>query len=232
MGYAIPSLSPKKAKLILETNVPPKKGHVAGINDQIVDDKKDELINNEILKLEGGDGSSEKNDMVNGIALKQNDKIAPPKAKANAAPAAAKDAHPNKKDEDSKDDEEEDEGVYDAAAGLAEIRSLAPMIVFSKTYCGFSKKIKKLLLENYQITPAPMYVELDKHAHGSELQAYLAEVSGRTLVPNALVGSSDKSRGGADDFAQWHADGSLELKLNEWGNKKVVAIKIDPPSNL
>lgn len=120
---------------------------------------------------------------------------------------------------------------FDPAKALMEIRSISPMVIISKTYCPYSKKIKKLLHDNYQITPEPTIVEIDKHENGPELQEYLGSISGRSTVPNVLVGNSMESRGGCDDFIQLHDKGQLLSLLNEWGNKKLAVKKIEAPSN-
>lgn len=123
-------------------------------------------------------------------------------------------------------------GDFDAPAVFLQIRSLAPMTIFSKTYCPYSKKVKALLHDNYEITPEPTIVELDKHANGKELQDYVGEITGRSTVPNVLVGALSDSRGGADDFVKLHEEGKLLGLLNEWGNKKLVVKKIKAPSNV
>ncbi|KAK6456879.1 thioredoxin-like protein [Scheffersomyces xylosifermentans] len=122
--------------------------------------------------------------------------------------------------------------TFDAAEALIQIRSLSPMTIFSKSYCPYSKKLKDLLLSSYQITPAPTVVELDKHEHGKELQAYLAETTGRRTVPNVLVGKSNESRGGCDDLVKLHEDGELLKLLIKWGGKKLDVKKAEAPSNL
>lgn len=121
---------------------------------------------------------------------------------------------------------------YDAAQDFLEMRALAPMLVFSKTYCPFSKRLKKLLKENYSVTPDYKIIEIDKHEHSSELQDYLAEVTGRRTVPNVIVGSSTRSRGGADDMIELHEQNSLARLLNEWGQHTISVERIEKPSNL
>lgn len=129
--------------------------------------------------------------------------------------------------EDSPSNEE-----YDPAKDYRQIRALAPMTVFSKTYCPFSKALKLLLLDSYDIVPPPIIVELDKAKHGKELQEYLAEITGRRTVPNVLVGASNpQSRGGADDFQEMHKNGELEAFLNAWGEKELVVKRKEKPSN-
>lgn len=120
---------------------------------------------------------------------------------------------------------------FNVAQALLEIRAMSPMVIFSKTYCPYSKKLKQLLRDNYQITPEPTIVELDKHEHGQNLQEYLGETTGRRTVPNVLVGSSLESRGGCDDIVKLHEEGMLQNLLNEWGSKKLAVKKIEAPSN-
>lgn len=137
--------------------------------------------------------------------------------------------------DDERDDDlskSKDSSTFDPETELREIRAISPMVVFSKSYCPFSKNIKNLLHDHYQITPEPAIVELDKHKHGAELQAYLTEVSGRKTVPNVLVGSSLESRGGSDDFVKLHNEGKLLESLKEWGEKKLDVKLAEPPSNL
>lgn len=122
---------------------------------------------------------------------------------------------------------------YDVAKEYREIRALAPMTIFSKTYCPFSKALKKLLQDSYNIVPPPTIVELDKSKHGKELQEFLEQITGRRTVPNVLVGaSSSESQGGADDFIDMHKKGELETFLNSWGEKKLLVTKKETPSNV
>lgn len=122
---------------------------------------------------------------------------------------------------------------YDPAKEFLEIRALAPMVVFSKTYCPYSKKLKKLLKDSYDIVPPPTIVELDKSTHGRELQEYLATMTGRRTVPNVIVGrKTPQSRGGADDFMEMHKNGELESLLNTWGEKELQVTKKETPSNI
>lgn len=123
-------------------------------------------------------------------------------------------------------------GDFDAGAVFLQIRSLSPMTIFSKSFCPYSKRIKKLLHDNYEITPEPTIVELDKHANGKELQIYIEKITGRGTVPNVLVGALSDSRGGADDFITLHEKDELLALLNTWGNKKLAVKKIKAPSNV
>lgn len=134
---------------------------------------------------------------------------------------------------EQKPDKSEDKGDYDAAKDFAQIRSMGPMVVFSKLYCPYSKRLKQLLRDHYSITPEPTIVELDKHKHGAELQDYLKVVTQRNTVPNVLVGSkSHLSRGGSDDFLKLHNENTLAELLTLWGDKELSAKRIEVPSNL
>ncbi|KAF3922429.1 Glutaredoxin-C8 [Arthrobotrys entomopaga] len=93
------------------------------------------------------------------------------------------------------------------------------VIIFSKSYCPYSKKAKKLLLETYKITPAPFVIELDEHDHGSEIQDELEKMTGRRTVPNILV--QGRSIGGSDDVAALEAEGQLVKKIRQYGGKNI-----------
>lgn len=93
------------------------------------------------------------------------------------------------------------------------------VIIFSKTYCPFSKKAKEILLNKYSISPAPYVVELDKHKLGPELQAFLGEKTGRKTVPNILVNSV--SIGGGDDIVELDNQNKLLPRIVDLGQRKV-----------
>lgn len=122
--------------------------------------------------------------------------------------------------------------VFDPAKEYVEIRLMAPVSVFSKSRCPYSRKLKEILQQNYVITPVPQYIELDKHKHGAELQEYIGLVTGRKTVPNVLVGfDATLSNGGCDDFMALHSEGKLAAKLMEWGGKDLLVVKLETPSN-
>lgn len=93
------------------------------------------------------------------------------------------------------------------------------MVIFSKTFCPFSKKAKGLLLEKYTIDPLPYVVELDEHKIGPQLQAKLAILTGRKTVPNVLV--NGKSIGGSDELAELDIQKTLAAKIKTLSNKGV-----------
>ncbi|RDL41922.1 uncharacterized protein BP5553_01901 [Venustampulla echinocandica] len=109
---------------------------------------------------------------------------------------------------------------------LNTILKKSPIIIFSKSYCPFSRKAKTILLEQYSIDPAPYVVELDQHKLGPQLQAKLAELTGRKTVPNVLI--NGVSIGGGDDIAELDENKKLISKIKDLGAKKVINIKARP----
>lgn len=95
------------------------------------------------------------------------------------------------------------------------------VIIFSKTYCPFSKKAKAIF-EKYTITPSPFIVELDEHKLGAQLQLQLEKLTGRRTVPNILI--SGHSIGGGDDVWELDQTGELIKKIKLLGGKRIVEI--------
>lgn len=100
--------------------------------------------------------------------------------------------------------------------------SLLPVIIFSKSYCPFSAKAKRILLDNYSIVPAPYVVELDHHHLGRKLQTVLAETTGRRTVPNVLV--NGKSIGGGDDMGALDEMDQMTSTLTDLGGKWIQKV--------
>lgn len=101
---------------------------------------------------------------------------------------------------------------------------LITVIVFSKSYCPFSAKAKRILLGKYTIVPAPYVVELDQHPLGSGLQDALTKSSGRRTVPNILI--NGKSIGGGDDVEALDVGGTLIDKVRSMGGKRIMEAKL------
>lgn len=74
------------------------------------------------------------------------------------------------------------------------------MIIFSKSFCPYSKRAKGILLEKYSIDPPPYVVELDEHPLGTKIQTRLGALTDRKTVPNIMV--NKKSIGGGDEIAE------------------------------
>ena len=105
----------------------------------------------------------------------------------------------------------------------ADIASV-PVIIFSKSYCPYSKKAKLILLDKYLIIPAPFVVELDQHPLGPQLQATLEKMTGRGTVPNVLI--SGKSIGGGDDVELLDRNDELVSKVKSMGGKRITEAKL------
>ncbi|KAF2661068.1 glutaredoxin [Lophiostoma macrostomum CBS 122681] len=116
----------------------------------------------------------------------------------------------------SKETQEE----HEVEVELNAILKKSPIIIFSKTYCPYSKKAKHILLETYKITPPPYVVELDEHPFGPQLQATLGEMTGRKTVPNVLL--MGKSIGGGDDIAALHESNTLLDTVKSMGGTRIT----------
>ncbi|XP_068643160.1 glutaredoxin-like [Aristolochia californica] len=93
-----------------------------------------------------------------------------------------------------------------------EIVSSNPVVVFSKTYCGYCTRVKQLLNQlgaNYKV------IELDAESDGNAIQSALAEWTGQRTVPNVFIGG--KQIGGCDAVTSTHSGGKLVPLLTEAG---------------
>lgn len=113
---------------------------------------------------------------------------------------------------------------FDVSKEYDLILKQSPIMIFGKSYCLDSNYVQLLLLQSYQITPKPYVVELDKHPHGAQLWAYMAEVTGLWETPNVHV--MGISRGGIDDFRELHQQNLLIPQLEAWGSKVISAKKL------
>lgn len=111
---------------------------------------------------------------------------------------------------------------HDVEIELNAILRKSPIIIFSKSYCPFSKRAKHILLEKYSITPAPYVVELDQHPLGAKLQDTLAQMTGRRTVPNVLV--QGRSIGGGDDMQELDETNKLIETLKTLGGSRVQGV--------
>ncbi|KAK6380936.1 hypothetical protein LTS17_005137 [Exophiala oligosperma] len=131
-----------------------------------------------------------------------------------------------------------DDGLERAREELYDIFRKSPIIIFSKSYCPYSKRAKELLLETYTIVPKPYVVELDLMTDpvpvsyedhitpaptlGRTLQDLLARLTSRRTVPNIMVNT--QSLGGSDDIASMHAKGTLIDEIRKLGGKRIESI--------
>ncbi|KAI1658359.1 glutaredoxin [Daldinia decipiens] len=118
-------------------------------------------------------------------------------------------------DEESKESGEDRE----VEATLNNLLKKSSVVIFSKTFCPYSKRAKGVLLEKYSIDPAPYVVELDEHPLGKQLQAKLGIKTGRKTVPNIMI--NGKSVGGSDEIAELDSRKTLIDKFKSMGGKQL-----------
>ncbi|XP_077220627.1 glutaredoxin-like isoform X2 [Tasmannia lanceolata] len=93
-----------------------------------------------------------------------------------------------------------------------ELVSSNPVMIFSKTYCGYCKRVKQLLSQlgvNYKV------IELDSESDGNAIQSALLAWTSQTTVPNVFI--AGKHIGGCDAVTGMHSSGKLVPVLTEAG---------------
>ncbi|XP_009602632.1 glutaredoxin [Nicotiana tomentosiformis] len=85
-----------------------------------------------------------------------------------------------------------------------QIVSSNPVVVFSKTYCGYCTRVKQLLS---QLGATFKVIELDQESDGNEVQQALLEWTGQRTVPNVFI--VGKHVGGCDSIVEKHQQGKL-----------------------
>ncbi|CAO3689685.1 unnamed protein product [Rhizopus stolonifer] len=81
-----------------------------------------------------------------------------------------------------------------------------PLIVYSKTYCPYSQRAKKIL-KTYQLKPFKI-VEVDLRDDDYQVKMALKEISDRETFPNIFI--QGKTIGGCDDLERLHETGELK----------------------
>ncbi|TXG50255.1 hypothetical protein EZV62_022779 [Acer yangbiense] len=104
---------------------------------------------------------------------------------------------------------EELETALNKAKGIV---SSNPVVVFSKTYCGYCQRVKQLFT---QLGATYKLLELDEENDGSKIQAALLEWTGQRTVPNVFIGG--KHIGGCDAVMEKHQGGKLVPLLADVG---------------
>ncbi|KAJ8902703.1 hypothetical protein NDN08_006023 [Rhodosorus marinus] len=110
------------------------------------------------------------------------------------------------------------DGVVHGSANIGEEKMNAligkhPVLVFSKSYCGFSKMAKHLITGLY---PQAKVVELDREEHGTEMQNVLKSKYEHYTVPAVFLG--DTLVGGNSDVQKLNANGELDQMINRFRN--------------
>ncbi|AMD22848.1 HHR079Cp [Eremothecium sinecaudum] len=121
--------------------------------------------------------------------------------------------------DDRKDEKDQNlQTQFDPVAEYEKFMKRSPVVVYSKSYCKFSLRLKTLLHEKYSFTPHYIVVELDKLENGAALQSYIAQQTGRRTVPNLIV--NGVSLGGSDEIVALHEEGKLLDRLQESSDSK------------
>ncbi|KAJ3880070.1 thioredoxin-like protein [Lentinula edodes] len=113
-----------------------------------------------------------------------------------------------------------DINVYAAKRGMnwkKELQRLNedfPVVVFSKTYCPYSRKAKQLL-QAYELSPPPKIIEVDLREDAAQLKTVLTRLTRRSTFPNILL--RGKSIGGSDDLHALHNANALRDMFQEAG---------------
>ena len=89
----------------------------------------------------------------------------------------------------------------------------SPVVVFSKTYCPYCTRVKKIFSE---AGVKDLYViELDEREDCRDVQDILLRMTGARTVPRVFIGG--KSVGGSDEVAALANSRQLQSKLKEAG---------------
>jgi glutaredoxin 3 len=85
------------------------------------------------------------------------------------------------------------------------------MLVFTKSYCPYSRALKKMLDANGLKGQYEVY-EIDRQQHGNEIHKMVKEMSGRITIPNVYL--NGQNLGGDEEVEKMAADGSLKKLLD------------------
>lgn len=91
-----------------------------------------------------------------------------------------------------------------------QVVSSNPVVVFSKTYCGYCTRVKQLLS---QLGATFKVIELDQESDGDEVQQALLEWTRQRTVPNVFIGGEHV--GGCDSVLEKHQQGKLLPMLKD-----------------
>ncbi|XP_021292006.1 glutaredoxin [Herrania umbratica] len=110
------------------------------------------------------------------------------------------------------------EEIQMARDKVKQIVSSNPVVVFSKTYCGYCNRVKQLFT---QLGASYKTIELNQESDGDDMQAALLEWTGQRTVPNVFIGGIQI--GGCDSVVAKHQAGQLVNLLTNAGAVTVSA---------
>jgi len=102
----------------------------------------------------------------------------------------------------------------DWSSEVDELNEKYPVVVFSKSFCPFSRRAKELL-STYDIHPPPKVIEVDLRDDSNAIKAILTRLTRRSTFPNIIV--RGRSIGGSDDIHELHTQKLLGKLLEEAG---------------
>jgi len=105
---------------------------------------------------------------------------------------------------------------------VEELNERYPLVVFSKSYCPYSRRAKALL-STYEMSPPPKIIEVDLRDDATQVKSVLTRLTHHGTFPNIVI--RGKSVGGSDQLQALHADKSLRRMLENAG----IAIRGDIP---
>ncbi|TFK70592.1 thioredoxin-like protein [Pluteus cervinus] len=95
-----------------------------------------------------------------------------------------------------------------------DVNKESPIVVFSKTYCPYSRAAKELL-ESYQLQPPPRVIEVDLRDDSAIIKALLTRLTTQSTFPNTFI--KGKSIGGSSDLRTLHESKKLKKMLEDAG---------------
>jgi len=106
------------------------------------------------------------------------------------------------------------DGDDDWVKHVRELQDNSPLVVFSKSYCPYSKRAKSLI-QTYALDPPPRIVEVDLREDGDLIKVILTRLTKHSTFPNIIL--RGRSIGGADDLQASHDAGKLEELFEDNG---------------
>jgi len=106
------------------------------------------------------------------------------------------------------------DGDDDWVKHVRELQDDSPLVIFSKSYCPFSKRAKSLI-QTYALDPSPRIVEVDLREDGDLIKVILTRLTKHSTFPNIIL--RGHSIGGFDDLQALHDAGKLEELFEENG---------------
>ena len=97
----------------------------------------------------------------------------------------------------------------DVAARVQELIQTNTIMVFSKSYCPFCRRVKELFEKELQVPYRA--IELDQDSQGSAIMDYLKSLTGQKTVPNVFI--NGQHIGGCDSTYEAHRQGQIRPLL-------------------